>query len=39
MIKGFGDDKYICNLGHGIYPDAPMEAVQWFVEEVHGYNS
>ncbi|KAJ8955378.1 hypothetical protein NQ318_003475 [Aromia moschata] len=35
MIKEFGTERYIVNLGHGIYPDAPTDAVQTFVEAVH----
>ena len=35
MIDRFGTEKYIVNLGHGIYPDMSPEAVQTFIETVH----
>nr|CAI5866258.1 unnamed protein product [Callosobruchus analis] len=35
MIKQFGTDRLIVNLGHGIYPDADVEAVKTFVDAVH----
>ncbi|KAJ8980708.1 hypothetical protein NQ317_019202 [Molorchus minor] len=35
MIQEFGTDKYIVNLGHGIYPDASTDAVKTFIEAVH----
>ena len=35
MVDQFGNDKYIVNLGHGIYPDMDPEAVQTFIECVH----
>lgn len=35
MLKSFGTQKYIANLGHGIYPDMSMESVKVFVDAVH----
>lgn len=35
MLEGFGPSGYICNLGHGIYPDADPDTVARFVDEVH----
>lgn len=36
MIDAFG--KYhICNLGHGVYPDTPLNGVKCFIETVKSY--
>jgi uroporphyrinogen decarboxylase len=34
MLKAFGPNKHIANLGHGVYPDVKPDAVRCFVETV-----
>ncbi len=37
MIKKFGTQRYIANLGHGVYPDTDPEKVKCFMETVKAY--
>jgi uroporphyrinogen decarboxylase len=34
MLKAFGPDRYIANLGHGLYPDTDKDKVKFFVDTV-----
>ncbi|KAK7075469.1 hypothetical protein SK128_004175 [Halocaridina rubra] len=38
MINKFGRQRYIANLGHGIYPDMDPEHVATFVDAVHKHS-
>ena len=35
MVKKFGCQRWIANLGHGIYPDMDPDSVQLLVNTVH----
>ena len=37
MIDGFGSQKYVANLGHGITPNVPVDHARAFVEAVKEY--
>ncbi|MFN3847894.1 MAG: uroporphyrinogen decarboxylase [Spirosomataceae bacterium] len=37
MIKTFGTQRYIANLGHGVYPDTDPQKVKCFIETVKSY--
>lgn len=37
MLRAFGKQRYICNLGHGLYPDLDKEKVKLFVDVVKGF--
>lgn len=37
MLKAFGKQRYICNLGHGLYPDLDKEKVKLFVNTVKNF--
>ena len=38
MLQAFGKQRYICNLGHGLYPDLDKEKVKLFVDVVKEYS-
>ncbi len=37
MLSAFGKQKYIANLGHGVYPDTDPEKVKCFIETVKAF--
>lgn len=39
MLQKFGGQRHIANLGHGVYPDTPLDAVKCFVDTVKGWES
>lgn len=37
MLEAFGKHRYICNLGHGLYPDLDKGKVKFFVDLVKNH--
>lgn len=38
MLKAFGRQNYIANLGHGVYPDTDPEKVKCFIDTIKTYS-
>ncbi len=38
MLDGFGPQRHIANLGHGVYPDIPVDGVRCFIDTVKEHN-
>lgn len=38
MLNRFGPEKYIANLGHGLYPDIEADKVKHFIDVVKNYS-
>jgi uroporphyrinogen decarboxylase len=38
MLKAFGPQRHIANLGHGVYPDTDPEKVKCFIETVKEFH-
>jgi len=37
MLSSYGTGRHICNLGHGVYPDTPLDGVKCFVDTVKSH--
>lgn len=37
MMAAFGPEKYIANLGHGLYPDIEPDKVKFFIDTIKNY--
>lgn len=39
MLTAFGTQRYIANLGHGVYPDTDPDKVKCFIDTVKAYSA
>ncbi|MGZ3883489.1 MAG: uroporphyrinogen decarboxylase family protein, partial [Bacteroidia bacterium] len=39
MLRAFGSQQYIANLGHGLYPDLDKEKVKFFVNCIREFKT
>lgn len=39
MLGAFGKERYIANLGHGVYPDTDFKKVQFFIDFIKNESS
>jgi uroporphyrinogen decarboxylase len=37
MLRAFGPDRHIANLGHGLYPDTEKEKVKFYIDTVKNF--
>ncbi|MBP6665080.1 MAG: uroporphyrinogen decarboxylase, partial [Chitinophagales bacterium] len=37
MLTNFGPTRHIVNLGHGVYPDTPLDGVKCFIDTVKAF--
>lgn len=37
VLQAFGPSKHIANLGHGVYPDTPLDGVKCFVDTIQSF--
>lgn len=37
MLRAFGGQKHIANLGHGVYPDTKADAVKCYIDTIKNY--
>ena len=38
LVQQFGRERWIANLGHGIYPDVDPEHLRTFIDSIHKFS-